>query len=248
MGGYGEFSNYYDRLTFNVDYGKMADHICGLLSGWGITGGDLIDLACGTGSLSLEFAKRGFDIIGVDAGEGMLCCARQKFYDEGLTPPLLICQRLEELDLYGTANCAVCSLDSVNHLCEPEQVRAFFKRLSYFVEPGGVFVFDVNTLYKHRNILGDNIFIYDMDDLYCVWQNSLRDDGVTVDIDLDFFVGDGDTYRRSSESFCERAYSIEELTQWLENAGFEVCGVYDDLSPDPVRDDTERAVITARRK
>ena len=109
-------------------------------------------------------------------------------------------------------------------------------------------MFDVNTLYKHRNILGDNIFIYDMDDLYCVWQNSLRDDGATVDIDLDFFAGAGEVYRRSSESFCERAYGIDEITQWLDDAGFEVCGIYDDLSRTPVKKDTERAVITTRRK
>ena len=248
MGGYSEFSSYYDRLTFNVDYVKRADYICGLLADEGITGGDLIDLACGTGSMSVELAQRGFDIIGVDASEGMLCGAGQKFYDRRLTPPLLVCQRLEELDLYGTADCAVCSLDSVNHLCEPERVKAFFKRLAYFVAPGGVFIFDINTPYKHRYILGNNIFVYDMEDLYCVWQNSLREDGVTVDIDLDFFEGNGETYRRSSESFCERAYGIDEITGWLDDAGFDVLGIYDDLTREPVKEDTQRAVITARKR
>ncbi len=248
MGGYGEFSNYYDRLTFNVNYSERADHICKLLSDCGITGGDLIDLACGTGSMSVEFAGRGFEVIGVDASEGMLCLAREKFYKKGMAPPLLVCQRLEELDLYGTAECAVCSLDSLNHLYRPEQIRAFFKRLSCFVEPGGIFVFDMNTIYKHKYVLGNNIFVYDMDDLYCVWQNSLREDGVTVDIDLDFFVNEGGVYRRSSESFCERAYGLDEITRWLDDACFDVLNVFDDLSCDPVRDKTERAVITAKRR
>ncbi len=248
MSGYDIFSAYYDRLTNNVGYNERAEYFCELLAENGVTDGLLLDLACGTGSLSIELIKRGFDVIGVDASEGMLTQARQKFYEAEQPAPLLLCQRLEGLDLYGTVDAAVCALDSLNHLTDSKQVRHFFKRLAYFINPGGVFVFDVNTVYKHRHILADNVFVYDLDDLYCVWQNHLCEDGMTVDIDLDFFVSDGKSYHRSGESFSECAYELDDIKKWLDKSGFDVRNVFAELSHETVTQNTQRAVITAVKR
>ena len=248
MGGYGSFSDFYDILTENVNYPQRAQYIADLLTANGIKGGILLDLACGTGKLSTEMAKRGFEVIGVDASGDMLSIAMNNAYESGVNI-LFLCQTMQELDLYGTINACVCTLDSINHLTDKKDVQAAFDKVSLFTEPGGIFVFDVNTLFKHREILADNTFVYDMDGVYCVWQNTLDKATDTVQIDLDIFeeIEDG-IYERMQESFCERAYEISELQAMLQKAGFEVINVYDELTNQPPKADSQRVFIIARKK
>ncbi len=242
------FSAYYDLLTDNVEYEKRADCLCKLIASSGVEKGILLDLACGTGSLSVEFAKRGFEVIGVDISAQMLTVAREKAYEQG-TDILLLCQPMQELDLYGTVDAAVCALDSINHLESAEDVKETFRKVSLFMNPGGVFVFDVNTIYKHARVLGDNAFVFDCEDVFCAWQNSFDPADNSVQIDLDFFEDDGSgAYIRTSESFVEIAFELDEISNWLCQAGFEVLGVYDDLSTLPVNETSERAVFLARKK
>ena len=244
---YDNFSRFYDLLTDNVEYEKRADYFCRLLSLCGIKDGILLDLACGTGSISVEMAKRGFDVIGVDSSIGMLNAARQKAFESG-EQILLLNQSMDDLDLYGTVDCAVCVLDSINHLEDAEQVKRTFRMVSLFMNPGGAFAFDVNTLYKHKNILADNAFVYDFDELYCVWQNNYNEADGSVDISLDFFEEEDGAYYRSCEGFTEKAYELAEISKWLEEAGFEVVGVYDDMTTENARPETERAVFLAKKK
>lgn len=244
---YDNFSRYYDLLTDNVEYEKRAEYFCRLLSLCGIKDGILLDLACGTGSISVEMAKRGFDVIGVDSSIGMLNAAREKAY-ENEQQILLLNQSMDEIDLYGTVDCAVCVLDSINHLGNAAQVRRTFEKVSLFMNRGGAFAFDVNTLYKHKNVLGDNAFVYDLDELYCVWQNSYNEADSSVDISLDFFEEEDGVYYRSGESFTERAYELSDIAAWLEEAGFEVVGIYDDMTMQDAHSETERAVFLAKKK
>lgn len=244
---YDNFSRYYDLLTDNVEYEKRAEYFCRLLSLCGIKDGILLDLACGTGSISVEMAKRGFDVIGVDSSIGMLNAAREKAY-ENEQQILLLNQSMDEIDLYGTVDCAVCVLDSINHLGNAAQVRRTFEKVSLFMNRGGAFAFDVNTLYKHKNVLGDNAFVYDLDELYCVWQNSYNEADSSVDISLDFFEEEDGVYYRSGESFTERAYELSDIAAWLEEAGFEVVGIYDDMTTQDAHSETERAVFLAKKK
>ena len=176
---YSSFAAVYDSLTFNVDYEKRAQYITEILKQNNITDGLLLDLACGTGSLSVEFAKRGYEVIATDASQDMLMEAQSKAFseDHGI---MFLCQKMEETDLYGTVGAVVCSLDSINHLSSYEDLKKTFSTLKNFVDDGGVMVFDVNTLYKHQKILGNNTFVYDEKDVYCVWQNRLFDDKKTV--------------------------------------------------------------------
>ncbi len=244
---YDDFSRFYDLLTDNVEYEKRADYFCRLLSMCGITDGILLDLGCGTGSMSLAMAERGFDVIGIDSSVGMLNAAQQKMFESG-KQMLLLNQTMEDLDLYGTIDCAICVLDGINHLSCADAVKAAFSKVSLFMNKGGAFAFDVNTLYKHRNVLADNVFVYEPDGVYCVWQNSFDESDSSVEITLDFFEEEDGVYYRSGESFVERAYELSEIKLWLEEAGFEVAGIYDDLTLDAVRDDSERAVFLAKKK
>lgn len=247
MSSYSFFAKYYDELTQNVEYSRRADYFSALLLSCGIESGTVLDLACGTGSLTVELAKRGYDMIGVDASGDMLCRAQNKAFESGVSP-MFLCQRMQELDLYGTVDAAVCSLDSINHLTDEKDVKRTFERLRLFVAPGGVFIFDVNTVYKHKNVLGDNAFVYEYPDVFCVWQNSFNEQDNTVDITLDFFENCGETYKRRSENFSERAYEIDFLKSLLDTAGFDTEFVFDDMSREPLRADSQRAVIAARRR
>lgn len=244
---YDDFSRFYDLLTDNVEYEKRADYFCRLLSMCGINGGIMLDLACGTGSISVAMAERGFDVIGVDSSIGMLNAARRKVFESG-KDILLLNQSMDELDLFGTVDCAVCVLDSINHLEDAQQVRDTFEKVSLFMNPGGAFAFDVNTLYKHKNILADNAFVYDLDELYCVWQNSFNEEDGSIDIDIDFFEEEDGAYYRSSESFTEQAYELDDIAKWLEEAGFEVIGIFDDMTTEKTTPETQRAVFLAKKK
>ena len=249
MSGYHVFSRFYDNLTFNVDYVKRADYLQSVLSLYGHDWGLTLDLACGTGTLTTELKKRGVDIFGVDGSQEMLSEAMDKAYDEGLSV-LYLCQRMESLDLYGTIDTCVCTLDSLNHITDKAKLQAAIDRVGLFMNPGGMFVFDVNTVYKHRNILADNTFVYDTDKVFCVWQNSLKENNI-VNIELDLFEREGESgelYARHSERFSERAYEIGELKEMLSAAGFETLAVYNDMSTEPLSDAADRAVFVARIK
>ena len=248
MASYGDFAYFYDGLTDNVDYEKRCDYMVGLLAENDISEGILLDLACGTGTVSLILSRKGFDVIGVDASEDMLSVAQEKKMETG-EDVIFLCQRMEELDLFGTIKAAVSTLDSINHVTDKETVKEIFRRVSLFMEDEGVFIFDVNTPYKHKNILGNNTFIYDTDEVYCVWQNS-TDESMLTEISLDIFEkdeDDEDTYYRYSEEFSERAYELDDIKKWLEECKFEVTAVYEEMTRSPVSDETQRAVFVAKK-
>lgn len=244
MSNYCDFAFVYDRLTENVNYSERAEYIRTLFERLGVKGGaDVLDLACGTGNLTVELSQS-YEMIGVDNSPEMLSIAQEKMYENG-KQILFLCQDMTELDLYGTVDAAVCMLDSLNHLDNAEDIRKVICKVGLFMNHGGIFIFDVNTIYKHREILADNTFVYDCDDVYCVWQNKLNDDD-SVEINLDIFEQDGDAYFRSGESFKEIACPVEDYKKWLTEAEFEIIGIFDEMSDNPLCDTTQRAVFVAR--
>ena len=250
MAGYGDFAYYYDMLTENVDYKSRCEYICNLLAEGGVGKGILLDLACGTGTMSMLLSDKGYDVIGVDASEDMLSVAQEKIMESG-KDIMFLCQRMEALDLFGTINAAVCTLDSINHITDEETVKKVFSKVSLFMEDKGLFIFDVNTPYKHREVLGNNTFVYDMEDVYCVWQNSTDKNTLLTEVSLDIFEKDteeeDDVYYRYSEEFSERGYELSEIREWLEEYKFEVLGIYEEMTKNEVKDDTQRAVFVARK-
>lgn len=215
MSGYSVFAQYYDELTRNVRYAERAEYFLALLKRLEHAPGLTLDLACGTGSLTLELFCRGVDIYGVDASVAMLSQAREKCMNVG-ADILFLCQKMQSIDLYGTVDTVICSLDSINHLKDEQEVQQVFSKVSFFMNPGGVFLFDLNTLYKHEMVLGNNVFVYDMENVYCVWQNHYVPASARVDIHLDFFERNGKLYSRSSEHFSERTYPLEKISACLE--------------------------------
>lgn len=246
MDSYGVFADFYDELTLNVNYEKRAEYILSVLKRHNHNAGLTLDLACGTGNLTIVLKKLGVDIYGIDGSTEMLSIAQEKYAADDLGI-LFLCQMMQSIDLYGTIDTCICTLDSLNHMTDINDVKSTFEKVSLFMNKGGIFLFDVNTVYKHREILADNTFVYDTDDVYCVWQNSLKENNV-VDIDLTFFIPEGDGYAREDEHFSERAYTDEQLKSLLTNAGFEVEAVYADMSFDNAGESTERAVYIARKK
>lgn len=247
MSGYEAFAPFYDELTENVGYEERGEYLLSLLKSNGVHKGILLDLACGTGSLSVYFAKRGYEVIGVDISADMLSRARVKAYESGVDI-LLLNQSMTQLDLYGTVDCAVCTLDSINHLTNEADVKKCFECVSLFMNEGGVFIFDANTPYKHRKILANNTFVYDTHGVYCVWQNSFDPQTDEVEISLDFFTqSENGLYERFEESFSECAYSDGSLIKMLSDSGFEVAAVYDDMTKNPPCGNSQREIFVARK-
>ncbi len=247
MSSYGNFAWFYDRLTGNVEYDRIAQAVDRYVERFGGTREVLLDLACGTGSVSEKMAGMGYDVIGVDNSEDMLGVAMDKKFDSGL-PIQYICQDMTKLNLYGAVDVAICVLDSINHLDSIESIKKTFESVSRFTAAGGLFIFDVNTIYKHREILADNAFLYDFDDFFCGWQNEYHADDNSVDIFLDFFEkNENGSYTRYQENFSEKAYSREKIVKCFEDSSFEMLGEYDDYTDNPLSDKTQRVVYVLKK-
>ena len=238
---YDSFARFYDALTGNIDYNELAVYYDRLNARFNGRKGILLDLACGTGSLSVLFRDMGYDVIGVDASPEMLNIAAEKEHD-GIQ---FLCQDMTELDMFGTIDFTVCALDSISHLENEEDVRAVFEKVALFSNPGAMFIFDVNTPYKHEHILADSTYVYETDDVYCIWENEYLGDGATA-ITLDFFERDGDVYRRSFDEFTERGYSRECMERLLKETGFEICACYEYPTENEPTETSEKLTFAAK--
>lgn len=246
MASYVSFAEFYDGLTENVNYTDRCRYILEVFRKLNHNTGKTLDLACGTGSLTLELAKNNVDVFGADASQDMLCQAQFKAL-QAKKDIMFLCQKMQNLYLINEIDTCVCTLDSINHLTSEKDVLNTFKGVSKFMKKSGCFLFDVNTPYKHRKILADNTFVYDTDDVFCVWQNNLLNND-TVEIFLDFFEEDKTgKYIRTSESFCERAYSHTEIIAMLNKAGFELAACYGDMTFEKPKEDEQRVIYVARK-
>ena len=243
---YGVFAEFYDRLTGNVHYKERADYLLGICEKFGHETGITLDLACGTGTLTLELKRRGVDVYGIDGSQEMLSEASMKAFEEELDV-LFLCQKMQSIDLYGTIDTCFCTQDSINHMVKKEDVEKTFGRVSLFMNKGGLFVFDVNTVYKHREVLKDNVFVFDTEEVYCVWQNTPIDDYVE-EISLDFFIPDPQgRFIRERECFRERAYETAEIEEMLQNAGFKVEAIFGDMTFETPEPNEQRLYFVARK-
>ncbi|MDE6501336.1 MAG: class I SAM-dependent methyltransferase [Ruminococcus sp.] len=247
MSGYNVFARYYDELTANIDYKKRAEYFHEIIKKFKSTENNiLLDLACGTGSISEEMARLGYDVIGVDNSQEMLGIALDKKFESGLNIQYL-CQDMRNIDMFGTIDVTVCALDSINHLASVDDVRKVFERVSLFSEYNGLFIFDVNTLYKHRKILANNTFTYETDNLYCIWENSINPNNDEVKMNLEFFeLEENGLYSRSTDSFSEKAYSEETIEKLLSESNFEVIAKYGDDTFSSPSETSQRIIYTAR--
>lgn len=225
MSAYGPLSLWYDKLTGDIPYDTFVDFYEARFREDGGEFHTLLDLCCGTGTLTALLAGRGYELIGADASPDMLAQAAAK--TEGLkTPPLFLCQDAAELDLYGTVDAAVCSLDGINYI-EPEKLGAVFARLHLFVRPFGLLVFDIKTPEALRALDG-GVFVDETEDMLCLWRADFSEKEKCLCYGMDIFSRSGKLWRRDCEEHVEYAYEPDFLAHTLEKSGFEDVKIFID--------------------
>jgi len=247
MSAYITLARHYDALTGDVPYAQWADFLEKLFVRHKTKPGSVLDLACGTGSLAMELAQRGYDMIGADGSAEMLAHALEKA--EGMwNKPLFIHQPMTALNLYGTVDACVCSLDSINYLIHKNDLARTFARVSLFLNPGGLFIFDVNTPLKFMSMDG-KAYVREGDGVFCVWsaEYSGRSGLCTYTMDLFERTGAGETYTRYGETHKERAYDREELERALSATGMALEKAYGELTLRPPAGDEHRIFYVARK-
>ena len=249
MSSYDFLAGCYDRFTYDVDYAAWADYIESHFRKKGIPGKTVLDLACGTGSLTYELAQRGYEMIGVDLSPEMLSEASEKCQDVEGVPPIFLCQSMDKLDLYGTIDACVCCLDSVNYVTDKRKLKKAFQRVHLFMMPGGMFIFDVNTVEKLRGLDGQ-VFLDETEDAYCVWRAEYNKRSQICSYFMDIFQLDEESglWERGEELHEERAYTVEELTQYLQEAGFRDIKVYGERRHTAPREGEQRIFFVARKE
>ena len=248
MSSYDFLAGCYDQLTYDVDYSGWADYIQAHFNKGGLPGNTVLDLACGTGSLTRELAERGYEMIGVDLSADMLAEAAEKNRDVDGIPPIFLCQSMDKLDLYGTIDACVCCLDSVNYVTSPKKLQKAFERVHLFLMPGGLFLFDINTPAKLEGLDGQ-VFLDETEDTYCVWRAEYSRRRRICSYFMDIFRLDEETglWNRGEELHEEYAYTPEELTQYLQQAGFRDIRQYGNLKMRKPVPGEDRIFFTARK-
>ena len=245
MDAYHELAKSYDRLTNDVDYEATVAFYMEILKREGLKPRTCVDLACGTGSVTAILARLGLDVVGVDMSEEMLTEAFQKVQDME-HPPRFVCQLLQELKLPRAVDLAVCALDSLDYITNPDDCAEAIRRVYRHLNPGGIFIFDVNTPEKLRAMDGQ-VFLDEDDDVYCVWRGEFDEQTNICSYGMDIFQREGKVWHRSFEEHREYAYSREQLTGYLKAAGFTHIEVYADREFCAPREGEQRIYLKARK-
>lgn len=248
MDAYTSFARVYDTFMDNVPYEEWADYLEKTLKEYKIEEGLVLDLGCGTGSLTEELAKRGYDMIGVDFAEDMLEIAMEKREESG-NDILYLLQDMREFELYGTVRAIVSACDSVNYITEDEDLEEVFRLVNNYLDPEGIFIFDFNTEYKYREILGERTIAEDREDCSFIWENYYYEDEEINEYELTLFIRDDEYpefYRKYQEQHIQRAYTLELIKELLENAGLKYVKAYDAYTKEPVTEISERVTVIAK--
>lgn len=248
--GYRALAPIYDRLNGTVDYRAWADFIEKIFDRYAkIKPSLVLDLGCGTGSMTLELARRGYDMTALDLSEDMLSVAEARARDEKLGGILFLRGDMSAFELYGTVDAIVCTLDGVNHLTSRDELLSCFSCVANYLNPNGLFVFDMNTPYKFRTEYADRDYILEDDGVMCCWRNRLNKKGDVVDFFLTVFEEDENgVWFRTDGSERERAYSLRTIENALRECGMEIADISADYSFARPGDTTPRWYITARKR
>jgi ubiquinone/menaquinone biosynthesis C-methylase UbiE len=245
MNAYKALAASYDRLTNDVDYGAVVDFYNQILEIENLSPRTAVDLACGTGSVAMLLAEQGMKVTAVDLSEDMLTVASEKARDME-NRPLFVCQPLQELRLPRGVDLAVCALDSLDYITDPKDCAQAIKQIYKALNPGGIFIFDVNTPEKLRAMDGQ-VFLDEDDDVYCVWRGEFDEKTNICSYGMDIFQREGNSWQRSFEEHREYAYSQAQLTGFLKDAGFTHIEVYADRLFEAPRPGEQRIYFKARK-
>lgn len=266
MEAYTGFARVYDMFMDNVPYEEWSRYLISLLKEYGIADGIILELGCGTGRMTRLLSRAGYDMIGIDNSEEMLQMAKEacsvperESGDDSAAKPesentediLYLLQDMREFELYGTVKAAVSVCDCVNYILEEEELLQTFRLVNNYLDPGGIFVFDLNTLYKYREVLGENVICENREEGSFIWENFYDEEENINQYDLTLFIREGESsslYRKYEETHFQRGYGLKQVKMLLEQAGMEVLEVYDGFTREPVRDDSQRITVIAREK
>lgn len=273
MEAYTGFARVYDMFMDNVPYEEWSRYLVGLLKEYGVTEGIVLELGCGTGKMTRLLSRAGYDMIGIDNSEEMLQMAREaesesedclaaaeeskseaclaaaeesKSETENI---LYLLQDMREFELYGTVKAAVSICDCVNYILEEEELLQVFRLVNNYLDPGGIFIFDLNTLYKYREVLGENVICENREEGSFLWENFYDEEENINQYDLTLFIRERENsqlYRKYEETHFQRGYELKQVRMLLEQAGLEVLAVFDGFTREPVRADSQRVTIVAK--
>ncbi|OUP22195.1 SAM-dependent methyltransferase [Lachnoclostridium sp. An196] len=249
MEAYTGFAEVYDLFMDNVPYEQWAEYITGLLREYGVEDGLVLDLGCGTGTMTELLAEAGYDMIGIDQSEEMLEEALEKKEASG-HDILYLCQDMREFELYGTVRAIVCVCDSMNYILEEEEILDILSAAAYnYLDYDGLFIFDLNTEYKYREILGEQTIAENREEGSFIWENYYDEAQRINEYQLTLFVKEKeDIYRKFEETHYQRAYSLDTVRNLVERSGLRLLHMYDAFTREPAREDSERIYVICQRE
>ena len=249
MDAYTSFASVYDTFMDNIPYDEWAEYLIDLLKENGINDGLVLDLGCGTGNMTELLATAGYDMIGVDNAEEMLEIAMEKREKSG-HDILYLLQDMREFELYGTVKAIVSICDSINYITEEEDLLEVFRLTNNYLEPKGIFIFDFNTVYKYREVLGNQTIAEDREDCSFIWDNYYYEDEQINEYELSLFIKEqnSDLYRKYQEMHYQKAYELETIRRLVEQSGLEYITAYDAFTRNAPTEESERIYVIAREK
>ncbi|HHU89972.1 MAG TPA: class I SAM-dependent methyltransferase [Clostridiaceae bacterium] len=244
---YTSFADFYDRLTHDIHYARWADYLQSAFRKFGKDPKLILELGCGTGSLAIELSKRGYDMIALDSSISMLNKAYQKALKSNMDI-LFLNQDMRNFELYGTVDAIICLLDSINYITSLQDIKKVFKLVNNYLNPEGLFIFDINSYYKLSTILANQTFYELDDDISWVWKNTYNSKEKTTTFDITFFVKNEEgLYQRYDETHTEKAFTENEIKEALVSSGLKLIGEYGNLSFDVPAADEERIFYIAKK-
>ncbi len=241
---YKDFASVYDLFMEDVPYDEWTERIRATLSEQGIEDGLVAELGCGTGAITGRMAHLGYDMIGIDASEEMLAVAMDRSSaEDGI---LYLCQDMTEFELYGTVRAVISVCDTVNYLTDEDDLLKTFKLVNNYLDPGGIFIFDFNTVHKYRDVIGETTIAENRDECSFIWENFYDEDTRINEYDLTLFLKDGDVYRKSTETHRQRGYDLKDMQRLIKEAGLIPLSFTDADTGGAVTEDSERIYCTAK--
>lgn len=245
MEQYNEFAKVYDLFMDNIPYEEWSQYIIELLNEYGVKEGLCLDLGCGTGKMTNILSDKGFDMIGIDNSDEMLNVAMENIRDRDI---LYLCQDMREFELFGTVKSVISVCDCINYITDENDLLEVFRLVNNYLDPKGIFIFDMNTYYKYSNLLGCETIAENRDEASFIWENYFDEESNINEYALTLFIKEEELYRKYEEFHYQRAYHLDEIKNLIEKSGLEFLAVYDSFSREKPTDTSERVHFVCREK
>lgn len=248
MEAYSDFAKVYDTFMDDTPYEKWCGFLVSLLKKEGIEDGLVLDMGCGTGTLAEMLEQAGYDMIGIDNSMDMLQIAMEKQRKKEKDSILYLLQDMREFELYGTVRAVVSICDSLNYLLERKEMVQTFQLVNNYLDPEGIFLFDFNTVYKYKEVIGDSVIAENREECSFIWENYYEDETGINEYDLTVFLKEGELYRKFEETHYQRGYTLQEVKEALKQAGLVFLEAFDGETYKQPHENSERIFVMAKEQ